>query len=624
MSERRHKPIAKGERLAQRVAAERAARETSSSGTSGNTGIGDKATQEASPPPRPSVNTSTRFTGAVDRRTKSARANETPRRFPLSIHAPMPNVVVNIITAEVVAAVIAGVLAWRGVSWPWLIAAATAVILVALVAFKDASLTHWAVIWWRWWRGRKSKPATKIWTDPPGIFEVDLPNGEGRAGLRWDGNMLVSAVVLVARPQTPTIIDAGIAFTEDIVPMTEIAECLWQYDIHLAGIDVAQAGRRVAPGTAYAGSYDQLIGVNPAVTARRTWLVLRLRFDPADESIRNRGGGIEGAIKAAVAATRRVTRRMREANCGAVVADGAELRAAHAALGAGLVPDDTQIERGTLATPSGFVTTYRLHPDDLTNVNLGAWWAYRCVSAAVIIRLTPGARRGQVHVRTWVRHVSASRPSRSDRLPGLIRQYGDQAEALTATLPLGEHTWRAQRRIVSSPAPATGVAELASLQIPVGASGQLIGTTPTGNPMLLPLAERGMLTRIYVDAPLWVAQQLVLRALAGGASARVTSNRPEKWWPMIRRLAEPRRLWLSQSDNHRAGTIQVCDHAPVSYPSGAETLLIIGANGHPDDADIVMSQDRHTGQVMVNVGGRNRPIMLAATKEETRYLGRLD
>ncbi|MGV7654312.1 hypothetical protein PJN19_29545, partial [Mycobacterium kansasii] len=59
---------------------------------------------------------------------------------------------------------------------------------------------------------------------------------------------------------------------------------------------------------------------------------------------------------------------------------------------------------------------------------------------------------------------------------------------------------------------------LADLQIPVGPSGQLIGTTPTGHPLLLPLSEPGMLTRIYVDAELWVAQQLVLRALAGGAT----------------------------------------------------------------------------------------------------------
>lgn len=563
----------------------------------------------------------TKFTGATAGRSKTAGLREGHGRFPLRLHAPT----VNIVIVEVVAGVIVGVLAWRGVGWPWMAAAAAAVFLIAFVAFRDASLTHWTVIWWRWWRGRKSKPATKIWVAAPPVVEVELPNREGMCGLRWDGDVLITAVELTARPHTPTVLADGMAITEDVVPMDVVAECLWQYDINLMGIDFASAGRRIAPGTAYADSYDQLISVKPGVTSRRSWLILRLRFDPDDPGIRNRGGGIEGATKAAVAATRRVTRRLREASCLAVVADAAGLRAAHTALAAGLTPEDIQIERGTLATASGFVTTYRLHPDDLTNVNLGAWWAYRCVSAAVVIRITPGPKRGQIRTRSWVRHISTKRPSRSDRLPGLIRQYGDQAEALTATLPLGAHSWAAQRRIVSSSQSIARVESLAGLRIPVGASGQLIGSTPTGHPLLLPLAERGMLTRVYVDAPIWVAQQLVLRALAGGASARVSSSRPEAWWPMIRRLAEPRRLWLSQSDNNRVGTIQVCDHAPISYPSGAETLLLMGNAKVAADADIVVRQDRHSGLVTVTVGdGPARPITLEATKEETRYLGRLD
>ena len=104
--------------------------------------------------------------------------------------------------------------------------------------------------------------------------------------------------------------------------------------------------------------------------------------------------------------------------------------------------------------------------------------------------------------------------------------------------------------------------------LPVGPGGQLIGSTPTNHPFLLPLTEPGTLTRIYIDAELWAAQQLVLRALPSGATTRVTSSRPEQWWPMIRSLAEPRRLWLSQtdrlsrSDTARVATVQVCDHCP--------------------------------------------------------------
>lgn len=86
------------------------------------------------------------------------------KRFPLRISAPHRTVVV----AEVVASVIIGVLVWRGVQWPWLVATGAVILLVALLTFKDASLPHWVVIWWRWWRGRNAKP----WTDLPDIVGV--------------------------------------------------------------------------------------------------------------------------------------------------------------------------------------------------------------------------------------------------------------------------------------------------------------------------------------------------------------------------------------------------------------------------------------------------------------------
>lgn len=268
--------------------------------------------------------------------------------------------------------------------------------------------------------------------------DTQLAEGIGNVGLRWDGDVLVTAVELLPQPNTPTVLADGVAVTEDVIPLDVVADCLWQFDINLLGIDVASEGRRVVAGTAYARSYDQLISVRPGIIARRTWLILRLRFDPNDLGIRNRGGGVEGAVAAAMSATRRAARRLREEKCAAVVADADSLRDAHTALSAGLDTEDTKVERGTLATPSRFVTTYRVHPDDVTNVNLGAWWAHRSVSTAVVIRLTPDRRRGRVHMRTWVRYVSSARPDPADRMPGLIRQYGDQAEALIATLPLGK------------------------------------------------------------------------------------------------------------------------------------------------------------------------------------------
>lgn len=449
--------------------------------------------------------------------------------------------------------------------------------------------------------------------------------GEFKAGIRFEGDMIVTMVELLPQPQTPTVLADGQAVTVDNVPLVDVAECLWQYDINVAGIDVVSSGRRISPGSAYAGLYDQVIGVKSAVTARRTWLVLRYSFDPLNDAVRNRGGGPEGAVKAALAATRRAARRLRDSNCAAVVADPASFQAAHAALGAGLTVDGTRVERTTLATGNEYVTTFRVHPDDVTNENLGSWWAFRSINTTVITRLTPGARRGRIHTRTWVRYTTSTRIERNDRLPGLIRQYGDQAEALTATLPLGRQSFDAEQRMVCARRSKLAVEDLAGLKYPVGPSGQLIGSTPTGHPLLLPLAEPGMVTRVHVNAPLWVAQQMVLRAMAGGATVRVASTRPEQWWPLIRRLEGQRRLWLAQENVAKVATVQVCDLTPISYPVGAETLLMVGTNGSsPTDADIALEMDRRTERVNVKVGGRTWPVTLFAAREEARYLGRLD
>ena len=593
--------------------------------------VAEKRTGNAKSPGRAAGSGHRRAATAPSRGHASARAGqrnsgtEARQRFPLRLYGPKTTIVV----AEVVAAVLVGIEAWRGVGWPWMVATATVVLALALVAFKDASLVHWAVIWWRWWRARRRNSADTLWAAPPKVVDVELPEQDGTVGIRWDGDVVITAVELCAQPHTVTVLADGLAISNDTVPLDVVANCLWQFDIKLDDIDVVANGRRVVPGTAYARSYDQTVGVRrPGVVERRTWLIVRKRFTADDDAVRHRGGGIEGAVAVAVAATRRVVRQLREADCAAVPADADSLRAAHRVLAGGLAADDVDIdvERGTLATPNRFVTTYRVHPDDLTDVNLGAWWAHRSLSTSVIIRLTPGARRGDVGIRTWVRYATVERPSRTDPLPGLIRQYGDQADALSATLPLGEHSVSAQRRIVSSPGAKATAESLAQLRIPVGAGGQLIGTTPTNHPLLLPLAERGKLTRIYVDAELWVAQQLVLRALPSGASTRVSSNRPEAWWPMVRRLAEPRRLWLEQTDSSRPASIQVCDHVPLSYPADAETLLMVGTNDEQmeREADVIIRQDRHSDKVLISVGGRQLPVMLSVTKEETRYLGRLD
>lgn len=577
-------------------------------------------------------------------RRKKKTSPEERRPFPFRVHAPQLNAIIAVVLTSAAAAVL---MAFH-ITWPWILAAGVAITAIATVLFKDAGLLQWIGVWFRWFRSHKTNPALAGPIDD--VLDIEMPDGEGFAGVRWDGNYLVAIVALWAQPHTPTVISEGRPATIDTVPLSVIADGLWQNEISLSGIDVVAVGRRTSGDTAYAALYDQIVGLEPATTAQRTWLVLRMPFDPGSDAVLHRGGGIEGANRAIVYAARRLARSLRENNCLATVAGKAEFRTAHTALATGLThaqdQEEVDIQRSTIGGAAGHVTTYRMRPQDLTNENLSIWWSYRspatttvtrATTTTTVLRIEPGNGAGRrdrrVEVRAWIRHITAEAPGAHDRLPRLIRQYGDQYDAFVTTMPFGAKSHAAQSRMVLSKAALLHPSELDFLRIPVGPSGQLVGRNQLGHNYFLPFAQAGKVTRIYIKASLRVAQQQLLRSLAGGSTCRIVSNRPEQWYPMLRRLSEPNRLWLHPDPSARIASVHVCDGVPVNYPPGLVTLIMI-ETGSPADADIVIWEDAH-GRVTVTSGhetvvdekgnlvvrpNRPEPITLYGAREESRYL----
>ncbi|WP_165611090.1 type VII secretion protein EccE [Mycobacteroides chelonae] len=577
-------------------------------------------------------------------RRKKKTSPEERRPFPFRVHAPQLNAIIAVVLTSAAAA---AMMAFH-ITWPWILAAGFAITAIATVLFKDAGLLQWIGVWFRWFRSHKTNPALAGPIDD--VLDIEMPDGEGFAGVRWDGNYLVAIVALWPQPHTPTVISEGRPATIDTVPLSVIADGLWQNEISLSGIDVVAVGRRTSGDTAYAALYDQIVGLEPATTAQRTWLVLRMPFDPGSDAVLHRGGGIEGANRAIVYAARRLARSLRENNCLATVASKAEFRTAHTALATGLThaqdQEEVDIQRGTIGGAAGHVTTYRMRPQDLTNENLSIWWSYRspatttvtrATTTTTVLRIEPrnGAGRPdrRVEVRAWIRHITAEAPGAHDRLPRLIRQYGDQYDAFVTTMPFGAKSLAAQSRMVLSKAALLQPSELDFLRIPVGPSGQLVGRNQLGHNYFLPFAQAGKVTRIYIKASLRVAQQQLLRSLAGGSTCRIVSNRPEQWYPMLRRLSEPNRLWLHPDPSARIASVHVCDGVPVNYPPGLVTLIMI-ETGSPADADIVIWEDAH-GRVTVTSGhetvvdekgnlvvrpNRPEPITLYGAREESRYL----
>ena len=96
--------------------------------------------------------------------------------------------------------------------------------------------------------------------------------------VRWQDGYLVSAIELVPRPFTPTVIVNGEAYSDDVVD-TRLVERLVAAHCPDLEADVVSAGYRVgktAPSSLVA-LYEQVVGPYPAPANRRTWIVLRAR-----------------------------------------------------------------------------------------------------------------------------------------------------------------------------------------------------------------------------------------------------------------------------------------------------------------------------------------------------------
>src|SRR5256885_6838851 len=103
----------------------------------------------------------------------------------------------------------------------------------------------------------------------------------------------------------PGGLDAG-----QLLPLTEVANCLSQFDITLSSIDVISTGARTASNGPVAWLYDRILGPLPAIARRTVWLVLRLDPLTNAEAVDNRGGAGAGALRTAIIATRPVANRL--------------------------------------------------------------------------------------------------------------------------------------------------------------------------------------------------------------------------------------------------------------------------------------------------------------------------
>ncbi|WP_327148376.1 type VII secretion protein EccE [Nocardia sp. NBC_01329] len=477
--------------------------------------------------------------------------------------------------------------------------------------------------------------------DQAAAFDVPLPEGGGY-GVRWDGDLLLTMLRIDPPPDTLTLLRPGSLNTEQLLPLPEIARCLDQFDLTLAGIDVVSTGARTAGTGIAAHLYDRILGPLPAIAHRTCWLVLRLDPLANAEAVDNRGGGGAGALRAAIIATRRVENRLAAHDIAASVLTAAEMNTAVRELTHGFTVEQLTENPKWLEDRGRYLAQYQIGADAVGPRGLADIWATPSLSTTVTLRLRPGIGRNDPHteladtvVLNAVVRFDTTEPPEQPPLPGLRELYGNQLRILLDTLPVG-YTGRWGREV----AYRGTLAALAEFTVPTAGCGQLIGADDHGQGIAVPLIGEGT-RQLEVIGSLDLAQQVILRATGLGAHAIVHTARPEAWQTLVRNLDTPQILTIAPraagASYHPPGpppvptapypstTVLVFDGVPPVSHAGGATIVHVRQPHEPPgsiEADVSLIQDPDApNRVTVRTPAVTTTVNMVTTQEEMHYIG---
>lgn len=358
----------------------------------------------------------------------------------------------------------------------WLgITLAVVIGLAAVLTVRGRRASGWVAALFAWRRRHRQPPPAP---SEPVVGATVLPGDH--VAVRWDGDHLVSAIELIPRPFTPTVLVNGAAFTDDVLDTQVVEELLSAYSPDLEA-DVVSSGYRVgktAPA-ALVALYKQVVGPYPAPANRRTWIVLRADPERTRKSALRRDEGVSGLAQYLVASTTRIADHL--------ASHGVDARPARSF-------DDydraTEIsfERETWSMVKGrstFTAAYVAPggPD--------VWWSARADHTLTRVRIAPGTAPTSTVLLTTLANPSTPR--------GFSCLYGGQRAALLGESPVTDRHY----------------------ELPIGSAGVLVGETADRYPVYMPFDDVDATINLG-DAHLFT--QFVVRSAAAGAVVTVTSQ----------------------------------------------------------------------------------------------------
>ena len=186
---------------------------------------------------------------------------------------------------------------------------------------------------------------------------------------------------------------------------------------------------------------------------------------------------------------------------------------------------------------------------------------------------------------------------------------GHQGPAATRSAPL-------PRRFDAVPARPL---DASPLELPVGSSGVLVGTTQRGDLLLLSLTDPDQATRIALHTGMPYACQLLVRAAAVGERIAIYTDKPARW----RQLEQPLIAVVDRRHPPEfVPSIIVSDRAGGPPPAGlASSVITIGdADRNAPTPDLSFTQIS-ASTVRIATSAFTTDVQIATFKAEQPFLG---
>lgn len=512
---------------------------------------------------------------------------------------------------------------------PWWVSVAVVTVLLfsAAVQVGGRTLVRALIDWGTYRFGRHERALLRA--NPPDAWDVRV--AAGVCGVSGAAPTLLAMIQLAPDLDLPTIIADKLIYTEDTVSVAALLPMLDHFGIAV-DIDIVTTGQRLRPTGSYSMLYDQLIGSQPVIGHRLTWLVVRLDMERNLTALSRRGRCETVAPGVLATAAHRIAQRLREQGIAAHPLPADALVEATLLLHAGVELTELRESWRHLhsSVPGRCVTSYLVDWGRMDGATLDDCWTWNRGHTTVVVSLS-GDTAGP---RALVRYVGP--PTRRAPVGYLRPLHGMQSTALLATLP-NPVSIRALPLNDSVVAGIDTAPEelLDELRVAIGPNGQILGAI-SGQPrhtLALPLFDPARYNpqrrTIDVHAVLPVAQQIVLRAMAVGADVEVHSSRPDRWRQLVAAIGDAHSLRLAEpegsdtvagEEDSDSVTIAVFDQVPVRA-SNAHTTVTISEPGAPRrrSADLTIEQ---VGDATVDVSIPMRTVRvdLIEPHGETRYL----